>query len=135
MSNLKRMGVSMNKDVVREFDSVIKNQNYPTRSKAFEDLARRAISENALTDDRTEVVGSIGIIYDHHKRQLLNKLTDIQHDYQDIILSSQHVHVAHDRCFETVIVRGEKRKVERLAAGIKSIKGVMFSVLNLSRIK
>lgn len=131
MSGIVRFGVSIEKELLDKFDSLIKVQNYKTRSKAIEDLIRQAVINTALTKDNIEVVGSINIVYDHHKRELLNKLTDIQHDFQNIILSSQHIHLDHHNCFETVIVRGEKKIVENLANKIKSIKGVKNSSLRI----
>jgi len=132
MANLVRFGVSIAKELLEKFDAVIRDQEYPSRSKAIEDLINRAINEYKFTDDKTLIIGSIDIVYDHHKRELLNKLTDIQHDFQDIILSSQHIHLDHHNCFEIVIVKGEKGKIEKLSALIKSAKGVKHSSLRLA---
>jgi CopG family transcriptional regulator, nickel-responsive regulator len=129
---LVRFGVSIIKELLDKFDAVIRDQEYPTRSKALEDLMRRAVNEHKLTNDKTLVVGSIDMVYDHHKRELLNKLTDIQHDFQEIILSSQHIHLNHHNCFEIVIVKGEKGIIEKLAALIKAAKGVEHSSLRLA---
>lgn len=130
--SLVRFGVSIDKELLDAFDTVIRGQAYATRSKALEDLMRLAVSGQQLTNDTARVVGSIDIVYDHHKRELLNKLTDIQHDFQDIILSSQHIHLDHHSCFEIIIVRGEKRKIEQLAALVKAAKGVTHSSLRFA---
>jgi CopG family nickel-responsive transcriptional regulator len=132
MSNLVRFGVSIAQDLLKKFDTVTRDQEYPTRSKALEDLMRRAVSEHQLTNDTTIVVGSIDMFYDHHKRELLNKLTDIQHGFQEIILSSQHIHLSHHNCFEIVVVKGEKGKIEKLAALVRAEKGVKHSSLKLA---
>lgn len=130
--SLVRFGVSIDKELLAAFDAAIRQREYPTRSKALEDLMRQAVIGQQMTDDTARVVGSIDIVYDHHKRELLNKLTDIQHDFQDIILSSQHIHLDHHNCFEIIIVRGEKRKIEKLAALVKAAKGVRHSCLRLA---
>jgi len=135
MSQLARFGVSIAKDLLDKFDAVIREQNYPTRSKAIEDFIRQTISDSAISKDTAEVVGSIDIVYDHHRREILNKLTDIQHDHQEIILSSQHIHLDHHNCFEIVIVKGEKQMIEKLAAQIKAVKGVKHSSLRLATVK
>lgn len=134
MPGLVRFGVSIAKDLLEKFDAVIRAQNYPTRSKAIEDLLRQAVTDNALAIGAASVsvVGSIDVVYDHHRRELLNKLTDIQHDFQECILSSQHIHLDHHNCFELIIVRGEKARVEQLAHTIKSVKGVKHSSLRLA---
>lgn len=131
MPTLIRFGVSIAKELLEKFDAVIRKQNYPTRSKAIEDFIRQTIVSSELSIDSAEVVGSIDIVYDHHKRKLLNKLTDIQHDFQETILSSQHIHLDHHNCFEIVIVRGNKQTIEKLANMVKSTKGVKHSSLRL----
>ena len=135
MSTFIRFGVSVAKDLLDKFDAVIREQNYPTRSKAIEDFIRQTISDSEISKETTEVVGSIDIVYDHHKREILNKLTDIQHDHQQIILSSQHIHLDHHNCFEIVIVKGEKQMIEKLATQIKAVKGVKHSSLRLATVK
>ena len=122
--SLIRFGVSIAKELLDKFDAVIRDQEYPTRSKALEDLMRKAVDEHKLTNDKTLVVGSIDLLYDHHKRELLNKLTDIQHDFQGIILSTQHIHLDHHNCFEIIVVKGEKGKIEKLSALVRAAKGV-----------
>ena len=132
MANLVRFGVSIAKELLDKFDAVISDQEYPTRSKALEDLMRKAVNDHKLTDDKTLVIGSIDIVYDHHKRELLNKLTDIQHGFQAIILSTQHIHLDHHNCFEIVVVKGAKGKIEKLSALIKAAKGVRHSSLRFA---
>ena len=131
MSTLIRFGVSIAKDLLDKFDAIIREQNYPTRSKAIEDFIRQSIANSEISKDTAEVVGSIDIVYDHHKRELLNKLTDIQHDHQEIILSSHHIHLDHHNCYEIVIVRGGKQLIEKLSCQIKAVKGVKHSSLRI----
>ncbi len=131
MSTLVRFGVSFTKELLEKFDGLIRTQNYHTRSKAIEDLVRQSLADNALSQESTGVFGSIDVVYDHHRRELLNKLTDIQHNFQELILSTQHIHLDHHNCFEIIIVKGEKRAVEKLAYMIKGAKGVTHCSLRL----
>jgi Predicted transcriptional regulators containing the CopG/Arc/MetJ DNA-binding domain and a metal-binding domain len=131
MSELSRFGVSLNKDILDKFDRLIADQEYPTRSKAIEDLINFYISNEALSNDTALIIGSINVVYDHHKRELLKKLTDIQHDFQQLIVSSQHIHVSHHDCFEIIIVKGKKKEVEKLFSLVKSIKGIQNASLNM----
>jgi CopG family nickel-responsive transcriptional regulator len=131
MSKLSRFGVSLNKDILDKFDRLINDQEYPTRSKAIEDLINFYISNENLSNDETAVIGTINIVYDHHKRELLKKLTCVQHDFHELILSSQHIHVSHHDCFEIIIVKGLKKEVEKLFSLIKGIKGIHNASLNM----
>ncbi len=134
MSTLVRFGVSVAKELLDKFDAVLREQHYPTRSKAIEHFIRETITASEITRETAEVVGSLDILYNHHKREILNKLTDIQHDHQEIILSSQHIHLDHNNCFEIVIVRGEKQLIEKLANKIKAVKGVKHSSLRITSV-
>jgi CopG family nickel-responsive transcriptional regulator len=72
------------------------------------------------------------IVYDHHKREVVDKLLDIQHDFHELIISSQHIHLDHDNCLEIIVVRGRMARVNELAAKLKSIKGVKHASLTKS---
>jgi CopG family transcriptional regulator, nickel-responsive regulator len=79
-----------------------------------------------------EVAGAITFIYDHHTRELLNKITDIQHDSQEVIISSQHIHLDHHHCLEIVAVKGRVKNVLKLADSLKAIKGVRNCALSMT---
>ncbi|MBU4377446.1 MAG: nickel-responsive transcriptional regulator NikR, partial [Candidatus Omnitrophica bacterium] len=72
------------------------------------------------------------LIYDHHKRELLNKITDIQHHFQKIIISTQHIHLDHNNCLEIVAIKGNPKEAQKLADTLKSIKGVKHAILSMS---
>jgi CopG family nickel-responsive transcriptional regulator len=77
-------------------------------------------------------VGAITLVYDHHKRELINKLTDIQHDFQGTIISTQHIHLDHDNCLELIAVKGPAADITKLADTLKSVKGVKHGTLSMS---
>jgi CopG family nickel-responsive transcriptional regulator len=80
----------------------------------------------------SEVAGAITLIYNHHKRELLNKITDIQHDFQNSIISAQHIHLDHHNCLEIIAVKGNPAEVQKLASMLKAVKGVKHSTLSMS---
>lgn len=123
MAKLIRFGVSMEEDLIKKFDAFIKNKNYSNRSEAIRDIIRSKFVENEWAADG-EVACGIVLVYNHHKRELVNKLLDVQHDYSNVIISSQHVHLDHDNCLEIIAVKGNVKTVERLADKLCSLKGV-----------
>ncbi|MDD4939544.1 MAG: nickel-responsive transcriptional regulator NikR [Candidatus Omnitrophica bacterium] len=131
MPKVFRFGISLDKDLLEKFDLLIKNKNYSNRSEAFRDLIRQELVKKEWREDR-EVAGAINLIYDHHKRELLNKITDIQHDFQKLIISTQHIHLDHDNCLEIVAIKGNPKEVQLLADTLTSIKGVKHGALNMS---
>ncbi|MBN2284647.1 MAG: nickel-responsive transcriptional regulator NikR [Deltaproteobacteria bacterium] len=131
MSELVRFGVSLEKKLLDRFDRLIRNKNYTNRSEALRDLIRAELVRKEWAGD-SEVAGAITYVYDHHKRELLNRLVSIQHDYQNIIVSTQHIHLDHDNCLEVVVVRGKARNVEEVADRLRSVKGVKYGTLSMS---
>jgi len=128
---LVRFGISLEKKLLEKFDQLIKNKNYTNRSEAFRDLIREELVKKQWQETGT-IAGAITLIYDHHKRELVNMLMDIQHDFGDLIISSQHVHLDHSNCLEIIAVKGSSQKVQELADRLKSVKGVKHGTLSMS---
>jgi CopG family transcriptional regulator, nickel-responsive regulator len=131
MSGLIRFGVSLDGELSRKFDELIKRKGYTNRSEAIRDLIRQDLVEQEWLQ-AGEVAGAVTLIYDHHKRELLNKITDIQHDFQKLIISAQHIHLDHHNCLEIIAVKGNPSEAEKLAASLKAVKGVKHSTLSMS---
>jgi len=70
--------------------------------------------------------------YDHHRHELVERIMDVQHDFQETIISTQHVHLDHHHCLEIIAVRGRARDVEQLASGLKAFIGVTHVSLSFS---
>lgn len=123
MSKLVRFGVSLEEELLSKFDSHIKKHKYTNRSEAIRDLIRDDLVKSEWTENR-EVTGAITLVYDHHTRELVTKVLDVQHDYHTCILSSQHIHLDHHNCFEIIVTRGKSREIEDLFRKLKAIKNV-----------
>ena len=131
MSDLVRFGVSLEKGLLDNFDTLIKRRKYTNRSEAIRDLIRQELLKKEWEEDR-EIAGAITYIYDHHQRDLLNKIIDVQHDFQEVIQSSQHIHLDHHNCLEIVAVKGNSSAIGKLADTLKAIKGVKHGALSVS---
>jgi len=131
MSEIVRFGVSLDKVLLDRFDRLIREKRYTNRSEAFRDLIRQELVRKEWQENR-EVAGAITFIFDHHQRDLLNKITDIQHDFQKLIISTQHIHLDHDNCLEIVAVRGKAKEVKRLSDMLTSVKGIRHGSLSMS---
>ena len=131
MSELVRFGVSLEASLLDKFDRLIRKKGYATRSEALRDLIRQELVKNEWEEDQ-EVAGTITFIYDHHKRGLSSQLTDLQHDHQDTIISTQHIHLDHHNCLEIVAVKGKAGEVQKLADELRSVKGVRHGALSMT---
>jgi CopG family nickel-responsive transcriptional regulator len=131
MSEIIRFGVSLEKTLLERFDRLIRGKKYTNRSEALRDLIRQEMVKKEWKEGG-EVAGAITFIYDHHKRDLLHRIMDLQHDYQKIIISTQHIHLDHDNCLEIVAVKGIARDVLELANTLKAVKGVRHGTLSMT---
>jgi CopG family nickel-responsive transcriptional regulator len=131
MSKLVRFGVSLEAGLLAKFDVLIRKRGWASRSEAFRDLIRQELIKKAwLGGD--EVAGAVTLVYDHHRKDLMGRMTDLQHDYHHLIISTQHIHLDHDHCLEIIAVKGKPAEVQRLAETLRTIRGVKHGTLSMS---
>src|ERR1051325_9515946 len=114
MSGLSRIGVAIDTQLLEKFDRLIAQRKYTNRSEAFRDLIRDELVEKTWESPDANVVGTVTLVYDHHVRMLNEKLTDIQHDPHNVILSPLHVHLDHHHCLQLLLVRGKAGVVQKI---------------------
>lgn len=131
MSGLSRFSVSLDTELLADFDHQLQTDQYPTRSKAIADLIRESLIRKQWTSGK-EIAGAVILVYDHHKRDLTTRLTHIQHDFHHLIVSTQHIHLDHDNCMEIVAVKGKPDEVQTLAGKLKGAKGVKHGSLAMA---
>ncbi len=125
---IKRFGVSLEEGLLKELDSLVRAHKFPNRSQAIRFLIRENLVEEAYEKNK-EVSGAVVIIYDHHKRELVNKSLDIQHEFGNIILATQHVHLDHNNCLEIVALKGKAENLKDLSDKLIGLKGVKHGKL------
>lgn len=131
MDGVTRIGVSLEPELLKEFDESISNKGYVSRSEAIRDLVRDSLAESEWKNEEEHMVGVIVMVYDHNVTNVGDKLTDIQHDHSGNVNTSIHVHLDHDRCMEILIVEGKLGSLKKLASEITSIKGVLRGKLTM----
>ena len=131
MKELSRFGVSIEKGLLEQFDVLLKDQNYTNRSEALRDLIRKELIQRQWEEGK-EIVGAITFVYDHHRRDMIGKITEIQHNFHDLIISAMHVHLDHNNCVEIIAVKGSSSKAVELSNKLRSIKGVKHCTLSMS---
>lgn len=131
MAELERIGISLDKDLLSQFDALIARQGYQSRSEAVRDLVRQQLSQERLGDPKSEAVAAVFLVYDHHAANLSEKLIAIQHSHLLHAISSLHVHLdAHD-CLEIIVLRGQVGEINKVGENILSMKGVKLGRVNL----
>jgi CopG family nickel-responsive transcriptional regulator len=131
MSHLSRTGVSLEEDLLREFDELIARRGYQNRSEAIRDLIREALVAETV-DANQPMVGTLTLVYDHHVPNLQEKLTAAQHGAGAMVLAATHVHLDHNYCLEVIILKGRSREIEEVADRLRALRGVELGKLVLT---
>jgi len=131
---LIRFGVSMNQELIEQFDKIIAEQGYSNRSEAIRDLVRKSLIAPKRLQLNEVVAGTIAIVYDHHFTGLPGSLMELQHNFHHEIVSTMHVHLNHDQCLEVLVVRGVFRNLKQLCQQIQVQKGVFYAELSVTHV-
>ena len=133
MGSTIRFGVSLDSDLLDQFDALCEQREYPNRSEAIRDLIRNALVQNEWEGEGSEhAAATLTLVYDHHKSDLAQKMTNVQHDHHHLIVTSLHVHLDHDNCLEVLVMKGPGDDVRAMAQKLIATKGVKFGRLSLA---
>jgi CopG family nickel-responsive transcriptional regulator len=128
MGKTVRFGISLDEQLLFNFDQLIERKKYTNRSEAIRDLIRTSLVENK-SESTEEAIGTVTLIFNHHVRDLSDKLTEQQHSHHDQIISSLHVHLDAHNCLEVLVVRGTAQEIRQIADELIGVKGVKHGKL------
>ena len=132
MDKLTRFGVSMDDTLLKKFDHLIEKKGYSTRSEAIRDLVREKFIEENVADSNKILFGVLTIVYNHHQREIDEKLKEFQHDNFKSVISTTHIHINHHDCLEVIILKDKSSKITKIADKVISYKGVKHGKLVLT---
>ena len=129
---MERFTISLDENLATEFDKLIRERGYQNRSEAVRDILRGQLSTLHKTKYHSPFcVANLSYVYNHHERDLAERLTVIQHHHHDLVVASTHVHLDHDNCLETLMLRGATQLVQKLSDALTAERGVRHGKLNL----
>lgn len=129
---MERFTISLDESLAKDFDQLIATRAYSNRSEAVRDLIRAALEEERRREKPSgHCVANLSYIYNHHERELAERLTSLQHDHHDLTVAAMHSHLDHENCLESVILRGPTAKVRAFADALTAERGVRHGQVNL----
>ena len=129
---MDRFTISLSEDLAAQFDELIQKKGYQNRSEAVRDMLRNELESARLErHEAPNCVASLSYVYDHHARDLTERLNSLQHEHHHLVLSAMHVHLDHDNCMETVILRGATGEVTSFANRLMAENEVRHGRLNV----
>jgi len=133
---MDRITMSIDEALMRDFDQLIQDRGYGSRSEAMRDLLRREIETYRQDrDPKAQCVANLSYIYNHHERNLAERLMEAQHIHHDLVMATMHVHLDHEHCLESVMLKGAAALVRALADRTQAERGVRHGQLNLVSVK
>lgn len=129
MGETVRFGISIDDKLLDRFDTLVSEKGYANRSEAIRDLIRDALVEQTWEDGNEETVGTVTLVYNHHVRDLSDRLTEHQHHHHREIVSALHIHLDAHNCLEVLVVRGKAAVVKKIADELIGVKGVKHGKL------
>ena len=133
VKKITRFGVSIEPELLKKFDKIIKKEGYTNRSEALRDMIRKNLIFEKNKDPNVNAIGTLTIIYDHHSGNLTNKLLGLQHDHHNEILSTTHIHIDHHNCLEVLVLKGKTGRIQKLADNIKALRGIKHGELVITK--
>jgi CopG family nickel-responsive transcriptional regulator len=129
---VERFTISLDEDLARAFDALIAARGYSNRSEAVRDILRAQLEQNRLArEEAPHCIANLSYVYNHHERELAERVTHDQHEHHDLCVATLHAHLDHDNCMESVILRGPTAQVRAFAEGLIARPGVRHGALNL----
>lgn len=120
--SLVRFGVAMEESLLQEFDALVEERG-GTRSEHLRDLVRAEVTR-ARVSSGANAVAALTIVYDHHVRDLTERLTDFQHALGEKVNSALHIHLDHDHCLEVIVMKGPSDELKRAGGKLLATRGV-----------
>ncbi len=131
-SKIRRFSISLPQGLLRQLDRMVRKRGFDSRSQAIAEIVRRELAEHERDWGNTPLVGTISLVFDHHKHGIQKRLTDAQHKHLGLIIANTHVHLDHPLCLEVLLVRGPGRKLKKLADELLAVRGIKTGRLHLT---
>ena len=124
MSEIVRFSISLEGDLLDQFDRYCRQQQFATRSEAIRQLLRDTLTKQAWVGESEDAAGTLTLVFDHHRPQLRDQLLKLQHDHRELVVSTLHVHLTHNLCLEVIGCGGHRRRLQKMASQLRGLKGI-----------
>ncbi len=119
------ISITLPNDLLRRVDEFMKTRGYYSRSEAFRDAIRSLISESEISRAETgNVSATIMITCDYARRDVDLKVTEVRHEFDDVVVENVHRHIDDKYCLEIFIAQGKNERIVDLIGRIRGMRGI-----------
>jgi CopG family nickel-responsive transcriptional regulator len=133
VSEIVRFSVSLEADLLDQFDRYCSEGKFATRSEAIRQLLRETLTAHAWESDAEHAAATLTLVYDHHRTHLTERLLALQHRHTDMVVSTMHVHLDHHNCLEVIVLRGRAGTLQKMASELRGLRGIHKGQLVLAK--
>lgn len=123
LSQMQRVTITLDDDLLETLDSLSQRRGYNNRSKRSVIFARRS-GAGGHPEHGTQGFAVLSYVYEHEKRDLASRIVSTQHHHHDLSVATLHVHINHDDCLEIAVLKGDMGDVQHFADDVIAQRGV-----------
>ena len=129
MQRVVRFGISIEPELLKKFDRLIKNRKYANRSEAIRDLIRKSLIEKSVENIEENAIGTLTIVYNHKMEGIMHELIHLQNSRNSLVKSTMHIHIDEKNCLEVLAIEGKVKNIKKVVEQLKAMRGVKFGEL------
>lgn len=134
MGGVRRFSISVPSELAEPLDILIRTEGYANRSQAIAEMIRDRLIQHVAVSEKEEVIATITLLYDHHRLNLVERLTTTHHAFQEFIAATLHIHLDATNCLEVIVIRGNASQVRRASDALASLKGIRHAQTTLTAV-
>lgn len=135
MPRAVRFTISLEAELLAQLDQYLRLRGYTNRSQGVRNIVRARFVQEEWERGDTLTAATVNLVYNHHQREILDRLADAQHERLELIVSSTHVHLDHDNCLEVLILRGKAGELREFGNRLIATRGVLHGTMSFSTTK
>jgi CopG family nickel-responsive transcriptional regulator len=119
------ISITLPNELLVKFDDFTKIRGYYSRSEAFRDAVRNLIAESEIAKMETgAVAATIMMTCDYARRDVDLKMSEIRHEFDDVVVENVHRHIDDKYCLEIFIAQGNNERIRDLVGRARGMRGI-----------
>jgi CopG family nickel-responsive transcriptional regulator len=116
-----------------ELDRILGEKWYASRSEVVRQALRKYIAEyKELENIKGNIIATITALYE--KKDKNEELSQLQHEFGDVMTTYLHSHLTEKSCLEVMVVKGSSKRLKDMIDGLKAnrhVRQLKFSIMSI----
>ena len=130
--SVSRFGVSLDEELLKALDEFVAQNEFSNRSQAIRHLIEKNMVEEKWKCDNI-VAGAVVLVFNNDKKDILKKSSEIQFEYNDVVLSAQGFYLNETNYMQVISVKGASRRLTEISDKLIGMKGIQHGKLVMTK--